>query len=446
MTHRPHPLLLRVRGMTCASCELLLERKIRTLPGVRSVDIDHRKGTARVTAEDGAVLDEDRIAEVIRDAGYGLAGEDPASPSMLAPEQRKWMEIAGCALVILTLGKLLQAAGLQAPSAAGALSAGGIVLIGLVAGTSSCLAVTGGLLLALAAKHHELSGARTPWEKFRPLLQFNAGRLAAYFVLGGCVGLLGRSITLSVRMTGVVGVFTSLVMLYLALTMLHIVPRGAFPLRPPKSLSRRIASLSESGHPAAPALLGALTFFLPCGFTQSLQVAALGTGNFFGGAAVMFLFALGTLPSLLGLSAVSSAARGRFSALFLRFAGTLVLMLSLFNLRGGLSLAGVATDAAPRVAGGAAIMRDGVQEVSMRVTPYGTYEPKVLTVRAGLPVRWNVDGTDAAGCTDILTVPSLNISRRLLPGKNVIEFTPKQRGTLAFMCSMGMVRGSFRVI
>jgi sulfite exporter TauE/SafE len=363
------------------------------------------------------------------------------------------MDIGASLLVIFALYKLLQTFDLisLAPSTSGALSVGGIFLIGLVAGTSSCLAVTGGLLLALAAKHNEMHRAESPAEKFKPLLHFNAGRLVSYFVLGGLVGLLGQSITLSTRMTGYMNVIVALVMLYLAFNILGIIPKGSFPIRPPKKLSRRIAALSDSDHPAAPFALGALTFFLPCGFTQSLQLAALASGSFVSGAAIMFVFALGTLPALLGISAVSSAAKGRSLRFFLRFSGTLVLVLALFNLNSGLALSGfdlsrtltnggTQMPAAPAVSG-------NVQEISMTVTPYGTYEPNVITIKAGIPVRWKVDGSGANGCTSILTIPELNISQPLQPGENIIEFTaPSRPGRLAFMCSMGMVRGSFNVI
>ena len=82
----------------------------------------------------------------------------------------------------------------------------------------------------------------------------------------------------------------------------------------------------------------------------------------------------------------------------------------------------------------------------MEVTPYGTYEPDILTVRAGVPVRWIIDGHGVEGCTRILVVPALGISTPLTTGKNVVEFTPPEPGDLAFSCSMGMVRGTMRVI
>jgi plastocyanin domain-containing protein len=138
---------------------------------------------------------------------------------------------------------------------------------------------------------------------------------------------------------------------------------------------------------------------------------------------------------------------------FLRFAGTLVLVLALFNMRNSLAMLGIdpltslfsgSQRNAPTQAAAPAAA-DGVQEVSMRVTPYG-FEPDSLTIRAGVPVRWIVDGTQAQGCTSGIMIPSLNITRTLRSGPNVIEFTAPSSGTLPFSCTMGMVRGTFTVL
>ena len=33
-------------------------------------------------------------------------------------------------------------------------------------------------------------------------------------------------------------------------------------------------------------------------------------------------------------------------------------------------------------------------------------QPQNLTIKAGVPVRWKVDGTEAYGCTSIMTIPA----------------------------------------
>ncbi|MSR67830.1 hypothetical protein EXS65_03345 [Candidatus Peribacteria bacterium] len=439
-----------VSGMTCGSCELLLERKLRGMPGILHVDAHHRKGTVKITMNADATTSSKHVEEVIRKAGYRVLSPGE-SVSAAEEENRKWLEIGASLLVIFAVYKLLQTFDLLslAPSTSDALSLGGTFVIGLVAGASSCLAVTGGLLLALAAKHNELHRAEAPWQKFRPLLQFNIGRLVSYFVLGGLVGIAGQSITLSTRMSGIVSIAVALIMLWLALTILGIIPKGGFPIPPPKKLSHWIHNFSESDHPAAPFMLGAFTFFLPCGFTQSLQLVALASGNFAAGALIMSTFALGTLPSLLGLSVISSTAKGAASRLFLRFSGALVLLLAFSNLQSGLALTGfnlssTATNP-PSAAGSALVITGDTQKVAMKVTRFG-YEPSTLTIKAGIPVQWMIDGEGVQGCTSQIVIPTLGITRSLTRGINEINFTAQNSGPLAFSCSMGMVRGSFNVL
>ena len=380
---------------------------------------------------------------MIEKAGYHLAS------SGIAESKQKWLEIGAALLIVFALWKLAQTFHLVslAPSAAGAVTLGGVFLIGLVAGTSSCLAVTGGLLLSMAAKYNETHQSQTIVEKLRPLLSFNLGRLLSYFLFGGLVGLLGESIALSTKMTGLLNIAIALLMIGLALSLLHLLP-NAFRLRLPKRLSRAIVNLSDSRHPLAPLLLGALTFFLPCGFTQSLQLAALASGSALRGAMIMGVFAVGTLPSLLSLSLIASVARGSASRVFLRLSGALVLLLAVFNLTSGLTLLGIDIDTAfgrQQVVSSLPPVEGGVQMLSMKVTPSG-YQPANLTIRAGVPVRWSIDGTQAEGCTSVLVVPDLHISRPITPGTNIVEFTAPKQGHLAFSCSMGMVRGSITVL
>ena len=55
------------------------------------------------------------------------------------------------------------------------MSLGVVFVIGLIAATSTCIAVTGGLLLAVAAKYNEKNPDLTGVQRFRPHIYFNAG-------------------------------------------------------------------------------------------------------------------------------------------------------------------------------------------------------------------------------------------------------------------------------
>ena len=73
---------IRISGMTCGSCELLLEHKLKAVANVLHVDVDHRKGIAIVTANADALPSSEEIERVIHAAGYGI-GDEPAQRSVV---------------------------------------------------------------------------------------------------------------------------------------------------------------------------------------------------------------------------------------------------------------------------------------------------------------------------------------------------------------------------
>jgi sulfite exporter TauE/SafE len=86
-------------------------------------------------------------------------------------------------------------------------------------------------------------------------------------------------------------------------------------------------------HILTPLLVGVATFFLPCGFTQSMQIYTLTTGSFMTGALIMFTFALGTLPvlALLSFSSLSIHKKAQ-SGIFFKSVGLIVIFFGIFNL------------------------------------------------------------------------------------------------------------------
>src|SRR6267154_799607 len=77
------------------------------------------------------------------------------------------------------------------------MSYGLVFIIGLVASVSSCIAVTGGLLVAIAAKYNEATDKLSPAQRLKPHGYFNAGRILSYTRLGGAIGALGSARTLA---------------------------------------------------------------------------------------------------------------------------------------------------------------------------------------------------------------------------------------------------------
>jgi sulfite exporter TauE/SafE/copper chaperone CopZ len=434
-----------ITGMHCPNCEHLIERRISKIPGVVGVLASEQKRNAEIFYL--GEIDFPVVQRTLQDEGYTASipsGRDISQHQRNSA--RDYAQIAAAFAILIGLILLVQHLGLipQGFSVSENTGYGLAFLIGLAASVTSCMAVTGGLLVALAAKYNEANPERSAWRRFKPHLAFNAGRLVSYALLGGAVGALGSALTLSPTVTSVLIVTASVVMILLGLQMLRLLPSFGSMALVPKNIGHRIHDLAERNSGSGAFTLGALTFFLPCGFTQALQLYVLAKGSFTVGALTMLAFALGTLPALLSLSALSSFVRGAFQSHFLRFAGAAVILLGFLNIQYGLVLAGsnfgpVATSQTQTIVQVASPVTGGKQVVEMKIDGYA-YIPNRFTVRQGVPVEWRIDARDAAGCGRILLSRSLGIQKFLSDTEiNVITFTPRMAGQYSFNCGMGMM-------
>jgi uncharacterized protein len=180
-------------------------------------------------------------------------------------------------------------------------------------------------------------------DRIRPQLMFHVGRVASFFVLGGIIGVIGSAFTLNTFATFALSFIIGVVMFTLGVNLLDVFP-WAKKLQPsmPNFLSKHALGVSKFNHTLTPLLVGVGTFFLPCGFTQSMQLYTLSTGSFLQGGFTMLVFALGTLP-ILALISFSSFAiqKSSKSGIFFKSAGLIVIMFALFNLINSLVVIGV---------------------------------------------------------------------------------------------------------
>ncbi|MFP4081495.1 MAG: cupredoxin domain-containing protein [Candidatus Aminicenantes bacterium] len=85
-----------------------------------------------------------------------------------------------------------------------------------------------------------------------------------------------------------------------------------------------------------------------------------------------------------------------------------------------------------------------IQEAEIKVK--GGYDPDVIVVKKGIPVRLNFYRDETADCSDTVVFGHFNI-RKPLPAYRTtsIEFTPEEEGEYEFTCGMGMLRGKLIV-
>jgi len=316
-----------VHGMHCASCEILTEDAVREDARVSSVKSNVRRKQIEISGDFGEKKQEDVMRElnaVLVPNGYTLSLEREKT-SVRWKDFRIAIPVA---LLVIVIFFGLQKLGIVNMVRAENMNYGTAFLIGIVASLSSCMAVVGGLVLSLSA-----SFAREG-KNIAAQVQFHFGRIIGFFLLGGLTGSLGSLFQFGPYGIFLLGLFTGMVMLFLGIRLLDIFPKGTFSIfKKPKQVSRAASHIAKMNWWFAPALAGAATFFLPCGFTQSMQVYALSTGSFFSGSLTMVFFALGTFPVLALLSFSSFVAyKGKTAGIFFKTVGCIIIAFSVYNI------------------------------------------------------------------------------------------------------------------
>lgn len=325
-----------IQGIHCEGCVLTIESELKKMLNVTEVKVFPKNSTLELVGNFGATTAE-RIAEectrVLKPHGYSVSIEKQA-------ETVRWSEFRiaiPVALGFLALFVVLQKVGLLDIVDTSRVTYGTAFALGVIASLSTCMAVVGGLVLSMSATYAKEG------DRVRPQLMFHGGRIFSFFILGGVIGALGSVFTLNTVATFVLSLIIGIVMLVLGLNLLdtfHWVKK----IQPsmPKFIARHAHGVSSFNHTFTPVLVGVATFFLPCGFTQSMQLYTLSTGSFLSGGLTMLAFALGTLPVLALISFSSfSIQQSSKAGIFFKTSGLVVILFALFNIINSLVVVGL---------------------------------------------------------------------------------------------------------
>ncbi len=165
---------IQIYGMHCKACELLITQSIDEIDGCKVNYISHKSGKLQVTCDENKLAE---VREAIDQAGYTTT---PPSSTKLSQEEKAdavigklaWLLVAGVivwAIMKTNVANLLPAYDDLTFSIA--------LIVGLVASISTCLAVTGGIVIGYAESVQTHKNRLTQ-------LKFHAGRFVA-FIIGG---------------------------------------------------------------------------------------------------------------------------------------------------------------------------------------------------------------------------------------------------------------------
>ncbi|RJR06283.1 heavy metal transporter [Candidatus Parcubacteria bacterium] len=441
--------VLQIDGMTCTSCEMRIENALKKLEGVVEVKAIFSSSNVYITY-DVNVMRLDRIIETIEKLGYKVKNK-PEEQGVSRTNVKKTSEdkmtvnqLLGIGIILFALYVIIKnTVGFNfIPEVNQSMGYGILFVVGLLT-SLHCIAMCGGINLSQCVSYKFESSDASKLSNLKPSLLYNCGRVVSYTVIGGIVGALGSVISFSGAAKGIVAIIAGVFMVIMGLNMLNIFPwlRKLNP-RMPKIFGSKIHNNKGK---YGPFYIGLLNGLMPCGPLQAMQIYALGTGSFAAGAISMFVFSIGTVPLMFGFGAVSSFLSGKFTHKMLKVSAMLVMVLGVFMVNRGLALSGVNVAFASSASGDVAKIEGNVQLVTTKLES-GRYSP--IIVQKGIPVKWTIraEKSDLNGCNNPVTIPKYDIRKELLPGDNIIEFTPEEEGNITYTCWMGMIRSNIKVV
>lgn len=217
-----------------------------------------------------------------------------------------------------------------------------------------CAGMCGGFVLAACRQGVKLT--LDPASKasiLRIQALYHLGKATSYVVLGTIAGQLGfaflRGGSWAARILSTTGALLFLWAGWRSLGFALPAPEGwraalrsfgDLLLRP---IATSLASLRSS---MTPLLLGSLSGLLPCPVVYAFAASAAARANFLGGAAVMSMLELGTIPTLLALALTGRTAPPFLRHRLARLSGVLMILLGVWTFYRGWTEPGCCTNAA----------------------------------------------------------------------------------------------------
>ena len=247
---------LYISGMHCPSCELLIENTLLESGKYKEVNASLRKRIVEITPIKNEKVDERDLDRIFKDEGYRfskserkesevpLFARDNGSIKVDRFKLKYYIKVLFTVLSIVILVGLINNLQLGRDiSVEDHASLTVFFALGLVAGLSSCAALVGSILLALSKQWHEMYiTEKDTKKKFEPHILFHAGRLLGFFLLGGILGIIGKTIAVTDSTSfSVITIAVSLIMILLSL--IHIFSNGFHCVRPKFKINRLLVIL-----------------------------------------------------------------------------------------------------------------------------------------------------------------------------------------------------------
>lgn len=294
---------LYITGMNCPQCPKRIAKALRRLDGVENVTVSLKTSDA-VFDLDSTKTTLPEVIAAIEDIGY-RASEKPSGAPLV-----KLLVSIGCIAALLVVLQITGLLTMLVPSelADSGMGLGALFVVGLTT-SLHCIAMCGGVSLSQSVptgKERNVS--------YSSAILYNAGRVVSYTVIGvvlGTVGLLvGSAGGISPLFQGLFKLIAGLLLVGMAARSLGLLPE--LDIRLPEFIA--VLAGKTAARVRTTVIVGLLNGLMPCGPLQSMWLVALASGNPLTGALSMLVFALGTVPLMLGFGSLVTLLGHRFTA------------------------------------------------------------------------------------------------------------------------------------
>ena len=328
---------LKIHWMHCVSCEILLEKNLSKIIWIKVVSVNHKNWDLIIDISDNSKIKE--IENEIKKMNYSFVWNNNKWNSL-----QDYIEIFWVFLVLWFFIYLLYDLDITSkiPIITWNVSVLIAFLIWIVASVSTCLALLWWIVISLWTTMTEIEKEKTFFEKARPHIYFNFWRIIWFTVLWWLLWFIWTKFIVSPSFNWILTVIIAVMMFYIWLHILNFVPSiTKLWIHLPKYFTKNINNLSEKKHSLMPAIIWALTFFLPCWFTQSMQITSIASWSVITWALIMWAFALWTAPVLFAIWFWSSYAQKNKFGLFKKLIWVLIIFFAIYSFWNWMKLQGI---------------------------------------------------------------------------------------------------------
>lgn len=413
---------IKIEGIFCNNCRTVIAAALEALEGVERAKVSG--DVCKVVATGSSLPPDEELVRAVCGAGYETDASKVAH-GWNTWKLKQWAAVLGVAASVFALWAAAKyALGFDVltliPQIDNSVTYPMLFAIGLLT-SLHCVGMCGAINLSASSTR-------------RRALAYNAGRITCYTLVGCAAGALGMAFSLDRTLLSYVVLLASAVMLVAGLSVGGLVSLPEIPC-----VSRATA------RPGSALVIGFLNGFMPCAPLLAMQAYAVSTGGPFEGGLAMLLFGLGTVPVMLGFGMLRSWLE-RFRHIVRPAMAGLIVVLALYMGATAATSLGVSKPHSSVDLDGYAIAQeaDGQQHVETTLD-FGSFGN--IAVKRGVPVRFTIHASEdvLTGCNNEVVSRDFGFDCKLMPGSNVIEFTPEQTGTFTFNCWMGMISNTIYV-